>query len=195
MLCICLQRQRSSLILLAISALSPEHIRHCVVLFFLSNHWCNQYMAYHQHTLICRRSTYRFLVSCYEQRLSPSSRLCLFKRIRLRGIFSGLRPPKSATADEGGGGEIRTHGTLSGTAVFKTATLNHSVTPPDIPFKRVARKKRSVKHAILKTEERILSPFPRLWHHHHLRPRNNPVCSGPRRRLTPLPDIRKRRSF
>ena len=31
----------------------------------------------------------------------------------------------------GGGGEIRTHGTLSGTAVFKTATLNHGgLRPP-----------------------------------------------------------------
>ena len=30
----------------------------------------------------------------------------------------------------GGGGGIRTHGTLAGTAVFKTAALNHSATPP-----------------------------------------------------------------
>lgn len=30
----------------------------------------------------------------------------------------------------GGGGEIRTHGALSGTAVFKTAALNRSATPP-----------------------------------------------------------------
>jgi integrase len=30
----------------------------------------------------------------------------------------------------GGGGRIRTHGTLPGTAVFKTAALNHSATPP-----------------------------------------------------------------
>ena len=30
----------------------------------------------------------------------------------------------------GGGGGIRTHGTVSGTAVFKTAALNHSTTPP-----------------------------------------------------------------
>src|SRR5437588_11022623 len=30
----------------------------------------------------------------------------------------------------GGGGGIRTHGTLAGTAVFKTAALNHSTTPP-----------------------------------------------------------------
>ncbi len=30
----------------------------------------------------------------------------------------------------GGGGEIRTHGTLAGTLVFKTSVLNHSTTPP-----------------------------------------------------------------
>ena len=30
----------------------------------------------------------------------------------------------------GGGGGIRTHGTVSRTAVFKTAALNHSATPP-----------------------------------------------------------------
>ena len=29
-----------------------------------------------------------------------------------------------------GVGEIRTHGTLSGSAVFKTAALNHSATTP-----------------------------------------------------------------
>ena len=29
-----------------------------------------------------------------------------------------------------GGGEIRTHGTISSTAVFKTAALNRSATPP-----------------------------------------------------------------
>ncbi len=30
----------------------------------------------------------------------------------------------------GGGGEIRTHGRVAPTAVFKTAALNHSATPP-----------------------------------------------------------------
>ncbi len=30
----------------------------------------------------------------------------------------------------GGGGRIRTHGTLTSTAVFKTAAFNHSATPP-----------------------------------------------------------------
>ena len=30
----------------------------------------------------------------------------------------------------GGGGEIRTHGPITGSAVFKTAALNHSATPP-----------------------------------------------------------------
>ena len=39
----------------------------------------------------------------------------------------------SSTADSlcsGGGGGIRTHGTREGSAVFKTATLNHSDTSP-----------------------------------------------------------------
>jgi hypothetical protein len=31
----------------------------------------------------------------------------------------------------GGGGGIRTHGGLAPTAVFKTAALNHSATPPE----------------------------------------------------------------
>gem|GEM_PF-2569244 len=38
----------------------------------------------------------------------------------------------------GGGGGIRTHGTVSGTAVFKTAALNHSATPPEPAPKREA---------------------------------------------------------
>ncbi len=33
-----------------------------------------------------------------------------------------------------GGGEIRTHGTLAGTTVFKTAAFNHSATPPYFDF-------------------------------------------------------------
>ena len=32
----------------------------------------------------------------------------------------------------GGEGEIRTHGALAGTPVFKTGTLNHSVTSPHV---------------------------------------------------------------
>ena len=32
--------------------------------------------------------------------------------------------------DNGGGGEIRTHGRVTPTAVFKTAALNRSATPP-----------------------------------------------------------------
>ena len=33
--------------------------------------------------------------------------------------------------NKNGGGEIRTHGTFSGTTVFKTVVLNHSTTPPN----------------------------------------------------------------
>ena len=36
----------------------------------------------------------------------------------------------SETKANGGQGEIRTHGTLARTAVFKTAALNHSATCP-----------------------------------------------------------------
>ena len=36
----------------------------------------------------------------------------------------GIRPEQS------GGGEIRTHGTLSSTLAFQASTLSHSVTPP-----------------------------------------------------------------
>ena len=38
--------------------------------------------------------------------------------------------PKPARAQGGGWGEIRTHGELAPTAVFKTAALNHSATHP-----------------------------------------------------------------
>ncbi len=31
---------------------------------------------------------------------------------------------------QGGGGEIRTHGTVPHTTVFKTVAFNHSATPP-----------------------------------------------------------------
>ena len=36
----------------------------------------------------------------------------------------------SSVAENGGGGGIRTHGTVSRTPVFKTGALNHSATPP-----------------------------------------------------------------
>jgi hypothetical protein len=38
--------------------------------------------------------------------------------------------PSVATRADGGRGEIRTHGGLAPTAVFKTAALNHSATLP-----------------------------------------------------------------
>gem|GEM_PF-7067400 len=37
----------------------------------------------------------------------------------------------------GGGGRIRTHGTLTSTAVFKTAAFNHSATPPHCKINRL----------------------------------------------------------
>ena len=33
--------------------------------------------------------------------------------------------------EDGGGGGIRTHGTLSGTPDFESGTIDHSATPPD----------------------------------------------------------------
>ena len=38
----------------------------------------------------------------------------------------------------GGGGGIRTHGTVSGTPVFKTGALNRSATPPSLDFVSVS---------------------------------------------------------
>ena len=40
--------------------------------------------------------------------------------------------PRNGAEVQGGGGGIRTHGILSDTAVFKTAALNHSATPPGV---------------------------------------------------------------
>jgi hypothetical protein len=48
----------------------------------------------------------------------------------LRGSFSGLRPPKVATATEGGERGIRTPGTCYSTPVFETGTLNRSDISP-----------------------------------------------------------------
>ena len=48
----------------------------------------------------------------------------------LRNLLSGLRPPKVATATEGGRGEIRTRDAISGILVFKTSLFNRSSTLP-----------------------------------------------------------------
>lgn len=42
----------------------------------------------------------------------------------------------------GGEGGIRTHGTLAGTTVFKTAAINHSTTSPDDPLALILRQAR-----------------------------------------------------
>src|SRR5262245_50149787 len=49
---------------------------------------------------------------------------------------SATRPSLHSTFLIGGGGRIRTHGTLPRTAVFKTAALNHSATPPERAWAR-----------------------------------------------------------
>ena len=43
-------------------------------------------------------------------------------------------PVRVRNRDDGGGGGIRTHGTLSRTPVFKTGAFDHSATPPGGPF-------------------------------------------------------------
>ena len=50
--------------------------------------------------------------------------------IRCAPIRPALSKPGLAGASNGGGSEIRTHGTLANPAVFKTAALNHSAIPP-----------------------------------------------------------------
>ncbi len=39
--------------------------------------------------------------------------------------------------ENGGGGEIRTHGRVTPTAVFKTAALNRSATPPSLQVRMI----------------------------------------------------------
>ena len=65
--------------------------------------------------------------------------------------------------DSGGGGGIRTHGTISRTPVFKTGALNRSATPPDDCFAFLKHRK-TVKHNTQSTRvqslsERLLSSF------------------------------------
>ena len=48
-----------------------------------------------------------------------------------------LGPNPRLAATSGGGGRIRTFGAVSSTAVFKTAALSRSATPPAIQFRRV----------------------------------------------------------
>ena len=67
-----------------------------------------------------------------------------FRSVSVHGI--GLHPPEMSgefravpvrgneTGLGGGGGGIRTHGTLSRTPVFKTSAFDHSATPPVGPY-------------------------------------------------------------
>ena len=48
------------------------------------------------------------------------------QKIRITILYQVLR-------HDGGGGGIRTHGTLAGTTVFETAPIDHSGTPPSGP--------------------------------------------------------------
>ena len=41
-----------------------------------------------------------------------------------------LFPDKKEAKSDGGGGEIRTHGRVTPTTIFKTVALNRSATPP-----------------------------------------------------------------
>jgi hypothetical protein len=52
---------------------------------------------------------------------------------KLSGKSASDRPALQAMLDYvGGGGGIRTHGTLSRTPVFKTGAFDHSATPPGV---------------------------------------------------------------
>ena len=42
----------------------------------------------------------------------------------------GINDPGNIKATDGGGGEIRTHGRVAPTTIFKTVAFNHSATPP-----------------------------------------------------------------
>ena len=53
------------------------------------------------------------------------SRYSSFSRLR-----AGPRAPRRTTVRLCGGGEIRTHETISGPIVFKTIAIDHSATPP-----------------------------------------------------------------
>src|SRR5919109_132550 len=53
-----------------------------------------------------------------------------FATARLTRPANRSRERSERLAKVGGGGGIRTHGTVPRTAVFKTAAFNHSATPP-----------------------------------------------------------------
>jgi hypothetical protein len=69
----------------------------------------------------------------------------------------------------GGGGGIRTHGTLSRTPVFKTGAFDHSATPPGQAHLRA-------RGSILKAVSRFASPRPTLCKRVFRRPRTR-YCS------------------
>ena len=68
-----------------------------------------------------------------------------------------------------GVGEIRTHGTLSGSAVFKTAALNHSATTPSYCLY-------DADHPIARFEDRLDCPFRRRRELTNTRPQRQPVA-------------------
>ena len=78
-----------------------------------------------------------------ERMLSHDLQIAIFKKLRKncprltqggnRRRFSSNIAGYRAVAwigGSGGGGEIRTHGTLAGTTVFETVAIDHSATPP-----------------------------------------------------------------
>jgi len=52
----------------------------------------------------------------------------------IRGILQQYAAQRKSARLDGGGGGIRTHETLSGLTVFKTAGFNRSPTPPSLEF-------------------------------------------------------------
>ena len=65
-------------------------------------------------------------------RLSAIGKICreLFQKTWI--FIDNKNGPIGLLLKSGGGGEIRTHGRVSPSLVFKTSALNHSATPPQI---------------------------------------------------------------
>ncbi len=53
-----------------------------------------------------------------------------YETFKYKGSATDKNSNKHGEIKHGGGGGIRTHGTVSRTPVFKTGALNHSATPP-----------------------------------------------------------------
>lgn len=69
-------------------------------------------------------------VACCYQNIGHRVESAAFYLTRWNAVISGDIVLYRAIAGDGGEGEIRTHGGLAPTPVFKTGALNHSATSP-----------------------------------------------------------------